>query len=727
MLTLTEKTSIQWGEAPIPLLPKCLRNAWSDEKPPNWVRVELGLGVDARLQDFDRNVWGNESKASGRLRHYLTFFVRRRLSGIADFPCLDNPWPIGLNPENVPWSIRTRNALAREGFLEQPERLANTTFRDLLRMEAFGVTSLLDFTTILEHIVSQREEISSLVTIGANKELSEMHMLENLKSALEFPWISEVSGTDPRFSFPFKFDGTLEDHIDNIISDSNSIDNMEDIPELVGELDSIKTKIEEISSKTIEDALIDLLASLSRTKGERLSVLADRFGWNGLPPVTLEACGQKLGVTRERIRQIQNTIQSKIPNHPLFLPQIGRAIEILIDKAPIEVSRAARVLHDYGVARGRFSPISVIAAADMLSISCPIEIVSNKARKYVVIEGRSALVSQVSSAARSTCGKSGFSSVFQIFDSLKDNAQDILEDDVRKLLRSDPHIDFLDEDWFWNTYIPIGRNRFENISRRILSAASPQTLQSIREGVRREYAYRSSSNPRYRDLRIPPQRVLRDFFKRHPKFHVDGDLIHTTEVLDYRKELGKTNAIFIDVIRSSSSGVVDRRSLAEKCLVRGMNINTFNVYTTYSPILEHVGVNIWKIRGTLVAPSAVEAIRSANNLKSRQKRILDYGWCPDGKLWIAVKAPEIYQSLVFAAPSTIAQYLRAHRFKCLSKSDGRECSSVAFDEKGMSWGYHIFAQRYGLDAGDVLLAEFDIAASTVTLSIEPADFLDEDG
>ena len=90
--------------------------------------------------------------------------------------------------------------------------------------------------------------------------------------------------------------------------------------------------------------------------------------------------------------------------------------------------------------------------------------------------------------------------------------------------------------------------------------------------------------------------------------------------LDYRKELGETDRILVEVLRSSPAGVMDRVSFAIGCLARGMNENTFSIYSSYSCILEHLGIGIWKLRGVAVDPAAVEAVRIANQLNEDDPR-----------------------------------------------------------------------------------------------------------
>src|SRR5262249_55723258 len=147
------------------------------------------------------------------------------------------------------------------------------------------------------------------------------------------------------------------------------------------------------------------------------------------------------------------------------------------------------------------------------------------------------------------------------------------ESDVRRILKRQPGCEFLDEDWFWFTAIPEGRNRLENVTKKILSVASPQSIASIREGIRRSFKWRSVTSERYRTLTVPPQAVMARFFKRHPDFVLNGDSVKSAKRLDYRKLLGEAERTLVEVLHGASAGVLDRRTLITECLSRGLNEN----------------------------------------------------------------------------------------------------------------------------------------------------------
>lgn len=64
-----------------------------------------------------------------------------------------------------------------------------------------------------------------------------------------------------------------------------------------------RTNIEAASMHTFARA--DLETLMSNLSDREVEVLKLRFGWDGTPPWTLEQVGQKMNVTRERVRQVE--------------------------------------------------------------------------------------------------------------------------------------------------------------------------------------------------------------------------------------------------------------------------------------------------------------------------------------------------------------------------------------------------------------------------------------
>jgi hypothetical protein len=258
----------------------------------------------------------------------------------------------------------------------------------------------------------------------------------------------------------------------------------------------------------------------------------------------------------------------------------------------------------------------------------------------------------------------------------------------------------------------------------MLSVTSPISVGRVRDGVKREYTFRNLSGPQKYDLRVPPADVLRAFLKDHPDFVVDdNDMVRPARPIDYRQELGVSDQILVEVLRSNPSAVLDRATILGECVARGVNLPTLSISLTYSCLVEHVDVNIWCLRGADVNPAAVEALRRANALRPREKRVRDFGWTPDGKLWIATVVPPSTQTFVFSAPAGTRSFLAGRKFAAVSH-DAVPYGTLGVTDDGMVYGLSTFQSQSDCDPGDILVFEFDLAESKATLILGDEELLD---
>lgn len=85
-------------------------------------------------------------------------------------------------------------------------------------------------------------------------------------------------------------------------------DGSTELSEIIGD-EMAFDPFEQLNEKDMHAELADLLNQLDER--ER-TIINSRFGLDGAEPITLEEVGEKMGVTRERIRQLQNTALSKM-------------------------------------------------------------------------------------------------------------------------------------------------------------------------------------------------------------------------------------------------------------------------------------------------------------------------------------------------------------------------------------------------------------------------------
>jgi len=92
--------------------------------------------------------------------------------------------------------------------------------------------------------------------------------------------------------------------LDTIVDDGN----LTRLSDLISD-DSLIEPFEAVFSMTIQDTIGSILSNLS---GREMKIIQLRFGLTGEGPLTLEETGKLLGITRERVRQIQEKATFKL-------------------------------------------------------------------------------------------------------------------------------------------------------------------------------------------------------------------------------------------------------------------------------------------------------------------------------------------------------------------------------------------------------------------------------
>jgi hypothetical protein len=670
--------------------------------------------------------WPKESFQRKRIENYFSRLLSFRLDTVADEAIVTGIWPTSLELTELPFSTRVKNLIGQEAIPSSGQDLIDMTFGELMSVSSMGPRSVLDIASTMELAMQNSQLSLPLVGISVSDGERKEVISRIVRESGDIP-LDEISAGDPRFRDVVPLgSGTLADRLDQLsmVADQNLF--AKEALALFEALPLIRARAEELASAPLDKALHRLFAEFSGLKGERFNALIARFGWAGKAPLTLEESGQLLDVTRERIRQIQNRILGKLPEHTIFLPQLRRALVMLESFVPSKIDVAALYLKQEGITEKTFDPRSVIAAAADCGIECSIRIQTVRGEKLVVSKKQKAAAEALMKYARKQAGASGATNVSEVVEQVAQEGFEITNKKALRLLRSHKKVSFLTEDWFWFPEITIARNRLRNVSRRMLAVTSTLKISDIRGGLRRVYSFRNSTGTaRSWPLRVPPSQVLTEFFKQHPEFSIDEDgNAVSAEKLDYRKELGPAEQIFVDAIRSTPTSLLDRQSLLRECRDRGLKDNSFSVITTYSPILSHVDLNIWTLRGIDVNPAAVEALRSVNALRPRERRLQDYGWTTEGNIWIATRIPEVYESYVCGCPGALLRFLKGRRFDAIGE-DGLSYGTIAFSEgHGTSYGYNPFLQRVGAEQGDILISEFDLSAESATLRIGDLELLD---
>lgn len=715
------RSHLSWGGDLALLLPASLRTKWADDVLPEWVSRELGLQAGATIRALNSAAIPTRG-VSGRIEGYFTLLLSSRIESVRPLLAVERSWPTSLSFDQVPWRRRTRNRLMNWGLPERLSELPRITFNDLFDIPGMGAVSVLDFTCTLEAALDAwaKQQEALFVEDGPSR------VSAVLLEVLTEPWADMISERDPRFvDLMPSGRGSLTERIDQLTSDPEA--SAKDLEILASAIILIRARLDELAKKSLEECLSDYVSELSGIRDGRLDAIVARFQLNGSGSTkTQEEAGELAGgITRQRVQQLESRASRRRPPHPVVMPALDRAISALMRAVPIDAQDGAHLLRREGITRVLFDPRSVIAAAKFTGRPTLFEVRRVYDRRVVAaVDPALEMVDRVVEIARRQAGQAGASSIAQVADRIVGGGVELSEERVGELLRHYSGAQFLGTDWFCFPLSP--NDSIRNLSRKMLSVTTPLDVSSLRDGIKRAFRFRRSSGRRGATLpAVPPRDVLAGYYRAHPDFAIAEDgMVRSVAPLDYRIELGAIEQVMVTVLRHSPSRVLDRPSFADACEERGTNLNSLWTLATYSPVIDHLGVGLWTLRGTAVDPATLEAYRKSNALRPRERRVVDYGWAPTGELWVAARLPAHVESFIFGIPSDIGRFLGTREFPA-TDSDGVECGVIRVYESLQAGGSARFLRRAGADEGDILFVSFDLTRGTSTLSLIDDDSLEE--
>lgn len=464
-------------------------------------------------------------------------------------------------------------------------------------------------------------------------------------------------------------------------------------------LDELHGSIDRQAASGILDRFLENWVALAVPEWPepRRRALMNRLGWSDDIERTLEEVGVELGITRERVRQLQIKLTKALgTTRPPDLEPGRVAIEIIRKHSGEPTASLSRVLCDAGLLRRPISDTGVELMLELLGVPTIADEYQANRRQFLPT------LKTVTREARDLTRSVGLASVAWAIADADSELDPAL---VKQALASLPWVRWLDGTWFWDPRTPRGRNRLENLTLKMLAACGPLEVQELDGGLDRMYRWGRLPH-------LPPLDALRLFFADHPAFHIVGEVVSSVVELDADELLDSTEETLYHILREAPDGFLDRAALQRAALAAGMNQNTFNVYTTYSPILDNPVVDRWVLRGSDVSPAVLAA-----HQRQRKHRFALNEWTESGTLRLEREVPG--WTLVVSIPRALQPYVEDRTFEA-ADTHNRQVGRVRWDGKGTSWGYSMFLQGLNASEGDVLIADFDLVAGTVTLAVRRA-------
>src|SRR5262249_9588828 len=158
----------------------------------------------------------------------------------------------------------------------------------------------------------------------------------------------------------------------------------------------------------------------------------------------------------------------RIPSHPVFMPPLDKAINLLIERAPLDPEQAAHLLVAEGISSRPFDPQSLCSVAKACGRNLPFEIEEHRGRSRIVTKSHAKHANSIISIAYRQAGASGATNIAEVTAEATSNNIEITEKEVREILQLFSDVQFLEDEWFWYPKLKDNRNRLRNISRKML-------------------------------------------------------------------------------------------------------------------------------------------------------------------------------------------------------------------------------------------------------------------
>jgi hypothetical protein len=266
------------------------------------------------------------------------------------------------NGARIVVSDETASILEDAGF-DQPGLLSETTIEQLLRIPGFGPRRFVDLMVGVEAwgMRSDKRAMQRLdIESTARRCLGLLGKVDLQRAAMDVR-IGECLRVLPKASSSF---GSPASALDRTANHAEAIPPRY-LPRCREALGALLSRIEHCNSCTLQEELLEVAVAATK-RGKGVDAVVMRLGLDGRPPMTLEAAGERLGVTRERIRQIVGKARETVTGRVIVTPALDKAVSIIAESVPLSETACNDAWLREGVVGEDFSLISLIAAADFI-------------------------------------------------------------------------------------------------------------------------------------------------------------------------------------------------------------------------------------------------------------------------------------------------------------------------------------------------------------------------
>ena len=375
---------------------------------------------------------------------------------------------------------------------------------------------------------------------------------------------------------------------------------------------------------------------LSEQERRRAIMFADRYGVSGEDKTTLQAIGDRFGLTRERVRQIIDGMTSRARAGQFNLPKLMQL------KAAASMAELCAVTEFQAKNRDLLGGVSLadadrfareIMGFNVASISGrTFGLSSNTLQPMIIESGAQEIMIAVRAASlrmMRSCGAAHILFVTGLVSEAIDKAVALAS--VRGVVEAIDGMEWLtpDEDWFW-LGPDTAKNRVLEAVRKVLAAACRKVdVEDLHQAVcrsRRAY-YKSDVRAQPPEIEVP-QDVLREILLRVPWLSVvQMNDFFLTEDIAIEDVLNSSELAIVRVIKEHG-GAVTRQVLNKKFVDTGrFSLPNLQMVLNTSPVIRQLGYGIYGLRGRELPQKAFSDAHARITRFASPVDMTEDGWC----------------------------------------------------------------------------------------------------
>lgn len=441
--------------------------------------------------------------------------------------------------------------------------------------------------------------------------------------------ISGINAQDPRFGTFVRALSSRAQTLEDIIDDANIIRSNLDPEEIVAILDDLRSALDVAKRLSLTS---EILAICNRESKVTQEAVLYRLGLLSEEPMTLRAAADLVGVTHERIRQIQvkreKLLQSK-PYMPVYA-SAWAALNHAVMSGARKMSDIDTELHDRGALQERDFVAQIVRLAQLRGEQrCQIErqLGHNIIGFAPHLERLQAAGAFVTDFIEAQTKKHGACPRTALVDALVQHSYTAEAEDERLDLVLQAIPDLVTIQAGGHVWLRL-RSRAYTVAlmaRKVLSVAPRIRASDLRRGIQRHHRVKT----------VPPSTVLARIVAAELadwNVTIDDEWVTANKPMSPEDTLPWLDLMFYEAL-SANGGVMARNDLFTEMKARGMNISSFGITLGYSPIIESYGRGVYGLRGAPVSPGQVEAL-AAFYQRTRREAERDFGHLGDGRVWL---------------------------------------------------------------------------------------------